>query len=463
MLSMLSLTQESKITAPDKAFAAMKVIIDIVKDKRLSGSLKESLIQPTISLTNETTASNKLKMQGLMLLRDLAWDLSISPSSKYRISSAYQTVTLDLDSAELYNGLKLDTMVGVFLDNNIDPAIKEQSVDPILSIVSNTELPTTTIQHAIEALGSIAQDPYVSASAKEKMVVPVENLITNNLISMKSNSTWYNILKYSLGILTIILDDKAISGNTKNNIKNWISNLDIFNDHSLSIWKEFQIVVIGHYYDYFDASIVPALYNVLDALPVDMRPRLISVENLNNPSLMGSYTISNAAINLGYGRKSVKAYESAILYEIGHYLYYSNKINETLKNKEQVLWKQSTSFLDYSRPNSRVMASDDFASTFENYMMDTETLIIRAKFLAQSSSIKDDTLLSKALLIAQIFSHQDPMVSREGTYAYIYFIDSKGVITRKKVAMTQQTINGNTYYIPNMLKIISQVSYSTRI
>ncbi len=461
---MLSLVQETKTTNPNKALLAEQIMIDVAKDPRLSTASKENLIQPTITLINDSAISDKLKMQGLMLLRNMAWDPSISPASKSKITTAFQTVTIGPESKELYTNLKLDTLVGLFLDNDVDPAVKEQSVDSVLSIVSSKNLSPMAIQYAVEVCGGIAQDPEVSASAKEKLITPVETLINDNLAVMKTDPTWYTTLKFSLGLLTALSQDTELPTSTKDNIRQWITDADIFNTRSSDIWDEFNVLTIGHSSDYFNSAAVPAIYNVLNALPEGMRPAVISLEDLNNPQVTGYYSISNATIGLGYTEdNSAQAYESNLLHEIGHYVFYNEKMDAALQNKLQELWQQSSSLLDYSRPYASTAFTEDIASTFQDYMVDSENLVGRATLLAQTAGIQDDGLLAKASVFAQVFAHEKQTSTGEKTYTYVYDIASNGAITRKETALTQQTINGKTYLLPDMSQIISQTSYDTRI
>lgn len=117
----------------------------------------------------------------------------------------------------------------------------------------------------------------------------------------------------------------------------------------------------------------------------------------------------------------------------------------TLHAEQVEAFKEDPSAFDFEitgvQERAQMNVREDFAHTFEAYALGTEKLLSKSKNSKYSS-----ILIKKLSIIAQTVG----FVSEDGTRrTYVYEVGSNGVITRKEVALTEQTINGETYLLPD--------------
>lgn len=288
--------------------------------------------------------------------------------------------------------------------------------------------------------GSDTTEP--SGSGTTTTEEPTESSDLNELIEQYTSATDEDTARQALSdIVDLIESDSSLEE----------AFIDYFglSGTALEIWETYSVLVIdSDGGTAFSEAQLSGISDVLASLPEDD----VAVINVittttasegSSDSLLGfTYTdtdnatvvINTSSSYFSDSSDGLQTFASTLCHEIGHRVQFAlssedsaefTALHEASGNDAQN-YASTYGMTEYSSDDP---GYEDFATMYEAWCTDSETLIARAESQAASGS---SVLLEKVKFMAELFSHTG---SDGNTYTYIYTIGSDGTITRTEVLL----------------------------
>ncbi len=461
--SLLTVVNGALGSNEDTALAGTLILATIYSDEDVSAASREKMVQPMLDIVTAADSSVGMRFFAQSIMGNAMSDPDVQASEKEKILNSVGQWAFVGDLTEEENeALFMKSLITVaygFLDQDVSAEIKDRSIPNMIKALSSDEIPGLNLKDmVICSLGAAAQDPEVSAAVKENMIQPLEDFLKQISEESGSSDGWYEAVVDTLGVLTTIRNDEQVSQAAKDGITAWIETAGYLNETTQPIWDEFNVLVVASDERILEEeTVMRGVWNVLEALPVYRPPHMISLALQSEYGVTGYYTELTDVMELAVGEYSLKKFEESFFHEIGHYLDLTGQLSSENRTKLDQLWTESTEMTDFVRPYGAEARAEDFGTLVQAYFASSKNLLDTAVFLAGNEKLADNTRLKKVEVMADIFSHTRDDRTKS---TYVFEIElATGAISRKEVALTEQIINGKSYYLPDLERVFEDMTF----